>query len=139
MYQIKLSKTELKELKQLKQKERDKKIFRRLQAIHLRHQGKSNQEIANIIGVCKETVIDWVRIFEIKGLDGICQLNYEGRRLSKIDSHIDEIKKDIKEKTISTLAELQDLLLSNYNIKIEQSWLSRCCKKNSISLIRKRI
>lgn len=139
MYQVKLSKTELKELKQLKQKERDKKIFRRLQAIYLRHQGKSNQEIADIIGVCKETVIDWVRIFEIKRLDGICQLNYEGRRSLKIDPYIDKIKKDIKGETISTLAELQDLLLSKYKIKIEQSWLSRCCKKNSISLTRKRI
>lgn len=138
MYQVKLSKTELKKLKRLKHEERDKKIFRRLQAIYLRHQGKSNREIADIIGVCKETVIDWARIFETKGLDGICQLNYEGRRSLKIDPHINRIKKDIKEKTISTLAELQELLLSKYNIKIEQSWLSRCCKKNSISLTRKR-
>ena len=139
MYQVKLSETELKEIKRLKQKERDKKIFRRLQAIYLRHQGKSNQEIADIIGVCKETVIDWIRIFETKGLDGICRLNYDGRRPLKIDPYIDKIKKDIKKGTISTLAELQDLLLSKYNIKIEQSWLSRCCKKNSISLTRKRI
>lgn len=139
MYQVKLSKTELKELKQLKQKERDKKIFRRLQAIHLRHQGKSNQEIADLIGVCKETVIDWARIFEIKGFDGICKLNYEGRRSFKIDPYLDKIKKDIKEETISTLAELQDLLKKNYSIEIEQSWLSRCCKKNSIFLTKKRI
>lgn len=139
MYQVKLSKTELKELKRLKQKERDKKIFRRLQAIYLRHQGKSNQEIADIIGVCKETVIDWIRIFETKGLDSICRLNYEGRRSLKIDPYIDKIKKDIKKGTISTLAELQDLLLKKYSIKIEQSWLSRCCKKNSISLTKKRI
>ena len=139
MYQVKLSKTELKELKQLKQKERDKKIFRRLQAIYLRHQGKSNQEIADIIGVCKETVINWVRIFEIRRLDGICRLNYEGRRTLKIDPHINNIKKDIKKGMISTLAELQDLLLKKYSIEIEQSWLSRCCKKNSISLTRKRV
>ena len=139
MYQVKLSKTELKELKRLKHKERDKKIFRRLQAICLRHQGKSNQEIADIIGVCKETVIDWVRIFEIKGLDSICQLNYEGRRSLRIDPYIKEIKKDIRKGTISTLAELQDLLAKKYSIEIEQSWLSRCCKKNSISLTRKHI
>ena len=139
MYQVKLSKTELKELKRLKRKERDKKIFRRLQAIYLRHQGKPNQEIADIIGVCKETVIDWTRIFETEGFDGICQLNYEGRRVLKIDPHIDKIKKDIKKETISTLAELQDLLKKKYSIEIEQSWLSRCCKKNSIFLTRKRI
>lgn len=139
MYQVKLSKNELKKLKRLKQKERDKKIFRRLQAIYLRHQSKPNQEIADIVGVCKETVIDWVRIFEIKRLDGICQLNYEGRRPLKIDPYINNIKKDIKEGTISTLAELQDLLAKKYSIEIEQSWLSRCCKKNFVSLTRKRI
>jgi len=137
MYQVKLSKAKLKELERLKHEERDKKIFRRLQAIHLRHQGKSNQEIAEIIGVCKETVIDWVRIFEAEGFNGICQLNYEGRRLLKIDPYIDKIKKDIKEEMISTLAELQDLLKRKYSIKIEQSWLSRCCKKNFVSLTRR--
>jgi len=104
----------------------------------LRHQGKSNQEIADVIGVCKETVIDWVRIFETEGLNGICRLNYEGRRLLKIDPYIDKIKKDIKEEMISTLTELQDLLKRKYSIEIEQSWLSRCCKKNSVSLTKKR-
>lgn len=138
MYQINLSKIELKELNWCKKKEKKKKIFRRLQCIYLKNEGKTNKEIADIAGACVDTVTDWIKLYKEKGLKGLCALNYNGRKQSKIDPYIDKIKKDIRERMISTLAELQDLLLSEYGIKIEQSWLSRCCKKNSVFLTRKR-
>lgn len=137
MYTIKLSQAELKKLKQLKNKERDKKIFRRLQCIQLRHKGKSNQEIADIIGVCKDTVMDWVKLYLDEGFLGLCTLNYDGRKQSRIDPHIEAIRRDLKENTIATLSQLQAWLKDNYAIEMESSWLSRCCKKNSIYLTRK--
>lgn len=139
MYKIKLSKTEFKKLKKLKNKERDKKIFRRLQCIHLRHQGKSNQEIADITGSCKDTIMDWVKLYANEGFDGLCKLKYEGRKQSKIDSHIDGIKLYLKNNTVSTLAELQSWLKDTHSIEIEESWLFRCCKKNSIYLSKKSV
>lgn len=139
MIKFTISESDIEEIKLKKKKEKDKKIYRRLQFLHLKYKNKTNKEVADIIGVCVDTVTDWARIYSAEGLAGLCQpINYDNRS-AKIDNYIDEIKQDIKDNTISTLSELQDWIKKNYSLEIEQSWLFRCCKKNSIHLTKKRV
>lgn len=139
MYKIKLTKAELAKLAKLKKVEKNKRIFRRLQCLSLSHQGKEYKEIADIVGVCVDTVTDWIKLYLAKGISGLCRLDFKDKRPSKIDGYIDKIKEDVKNNTISTLAELQDWLKSHYAIEMEASWLFRCCKKNSIYLTRRHV
>ena len=139
MYKIKLSKDEFTKLNKKKKLEKNTKMYHRLQSIYLAHKGRDNKEITDILGVNKNSVTKWIKIYSKKGLDELCQpINYN-RRSAKIDDHIDKIKKDIKNNTISTLAELQEWVKKKYSLEIEQSWLFRCCKKNSICLTKKRV
>lgn len=139
MSKIKISKQNLDEIKKRMKIEKNKKIFRRLQFLNLKYKGKTNIEIADIVGVCADTITDWTRIYSEGGIEKLCKpMNFD-RRKAKIDDYIDDIKKDIKDNTISTLAELRDFIKKNYSLEIEMSWLFRCCKKNSICLARKRV
>jgi len=138
MYKIKLSQTELAELNKSKKRQKNAKMYHRLQSVYLAHKGKDNKEIVDILGVNKNSVTKWINIYLEKGLDNLCEpINYN-RRSAKIDDYIDEIKQDIKDNTISSLSELQGWIKKNYSLEIEQSWLFRCCKKNSIYLTKKR-
>ncbi len=137
MYKIKLSPNELVKLKKRRKKEKNKAISDRLHCIYLSAKGKKNKEIKDILAVNKNSVTNWIKIYEAKGLDELCRPENFDRRSSKIDDYVEKIKQDIKENTIATLAELHDWLKSKYEIEIEQSWLFRCCKKNSIYLARK--
>lgn len=137
MYKIKLSKTELVRVQQMKKRIKDKRIFRRLQALTLKARGRSHQEIADTAGVSVDTVTDWLKIYRAQGLDELCRpIDYD-RRSSVIDPHIGKVKQLVEERLVSTLAELQNLLKREFRIDLEQSWLSRCCKKNAICLTRK--
>ena len=137
MYKIKLSKDELAKLNEKKKQEKNTKMYHRLQSVYLAHKGRDNKEITDILGVNKNSVTKWIKIYSKKGLNELCQpINYN-RRSAKIDDHIDKIKKDIKDNTISTLAELQEWVKKKYSLEIEQSWLFRCCKKNSVCLTKK--
>lgn len=137
MLKIIITESDLKEIKFRKKKEKDKKIYRRLQFLHLKSKGKTNKEIADTVGVYVDTITDWARIYSAKGLAGLCQpINYDNRS-AKIDDYIDKIKQDIKDNTISTLAELQAWVSQKYALEIEQSWLFRCCKKNLIYLTKR--
>lgn len=139
MYKIKLSKDELTKLNKKKKLEKNTKMYHRLQSVYLAHKGRDNKEITDILGVNKNSVTKWIKIYSKKGLNELCQpINYN-RRSAKIDEHIDKIKQDIKDNTISTLAELQDWVKEKYSLEIEQSWLFRCCKKNSVCLTKKRV
>lgn len=137
MYQIKLSVNELKKIKQLQEKEKNTRILRRLEAIKLLNQGQSHQQIAEALNVCIDTITDWIKLYESEKLPGLCKLQFKDKRKSKINDYVDQIKQDVKDNTISTLAELQALIREKYSIEMEQSWLFRCCKKNLIYLTKK--
>ena len=137
MYQIKLKPGELKKIKQLRNEEKNVRVQRRLQAIELANKGQSHQEIASIVNVCVDTITNWIKLYEASGLNDFCKLQFTGKRSSKINNYVDKIKQDVKDNTIATLAELQDWIKEKYSIEMEQSWLFRCCKKNSIYLTRK--
>ena len=139
MYKLKLSQIDLLELNKRRKQEKNRRILLRLQSVYLAHKGKDNKEIVDTLGVNKNSITDWIDIYSEKGINELCKpIDYD-RRSSKMDDYIDKIKKDIKDNTISTLSELQDWISKKYSLEIEQSWLFRCCKKNSIYLTKKHV
>ena len=137
MYDINFSKTKLKAIKRKKKEVKDKRILRRLYCLELKAKGMPHKEIADSIGVSQDTITIWVKRYIQKGLNGLCTPINHDRRSSRIDPHIKKIKALVKDQTITTLAELHTLLKNDFDIIIEESWLSRLCKKNSIYLSRK--
>lgn len=132
-----LSKQEIIQLDKLIKQKKSAKITRRLQCLKLKHKGKTHKEITEIFGINKDTISNWMNLYFQQGVKGLCQLNYDGRRQTKIDGYVDQIKQDVKERTITTLSELKSLLSEKYDIQIEESWLSRLAQKNSILATRK--
>ena len=125
------------EIKTKKRKERDAKLLRRYQCLSMLHKNYPKKEVAKLLGVNIDTITDWVKIYTKSGLSGLGLLNYEGRRPSSLDQIKDKLVDLIKKENINTMVQLQGIIKSNYKLVVEQSWLGRYCKKNSISLIRK--
>lgn len=137
MYTLQLSPKELRQLHVRRKQEKNPSMVKRLQCIYLAQLGKGNNEIAKLIMANKNSVTDWIKIYSTKGLNVLCHpINYN-RRSAKIDPYITKIKQDIKDNTITTLSELQDWIKTKYSLNLEQSWLWRCCKKNSICLTKR--
>lgn len=130
--QINLSPKEEKTLQEYKKKTRDNKIFRRLLCIEMKNKGYLHDEIASFCGVCIDTLTDWLQIFERGSFEALCSLNYEGRRPSKLDQHTEEIKKYLLNEHPARLAEIQKYIEEHFGIQVEESWLWRWCKKNSL-------
>ena len=136
-YQVILSKIDLDIIKTKKRKERDAKLLRRYQCLSMLHENYPKKEVAKLLGVNIDTITDWVKIYTKSGLAGLGLFNYEGRRPSSLDQIKDELVDLIKKENINTMVQLQGKIKNNYKLDVEESWLGRYCKKNSISLIRK--
>lgn len=134
---IKLTVAEKKELQKLKKREENKKIYRRYMYLELSSAGMTNLKIAEVLGVCNDTLTDWRILFLEEGLEGLSKLHYEGRRESKLLPLKGKILKEIERSNVSTLKKLQSFLKKECSLEVEQSWLSRFCKKNSICLTKK--
>ncbi len=138
-YKIKLSPALLQELDKRLKGEKGKKIYKRLQCIRMKHYGSGNQDISRLLEINHNTATEWAKLFLDKGFDGLCNLNYEGRRKSKLDPHKKAVRSYIEEKMPSTLAELNGWLEEKYGFKMEETWLSRYCKKNSLFPAKKHV
>ena len=136
-YQVILSKTDLAIIKTKQRKERDAKLLRRYQCLSMLHENYPKKEVAKLLGVNIDTITDWVKIYTKSGLSGLGLLNYEGRRPSSLDQIKDELVDLIKKENINTMVQLQGIIKNNYKLVVEESWLGRYCKKNSISLIKR--
>ena len=137
MLAVQLSKNELANVRQLKSKETRVKVYRRLQALQMAAAGARHQDIATTLGVCDDTVTDWIRLYNDKGLKVLCAPRFTGKRRSPFHDHLEEIERDIEGKAIATLAELQEWIKAKYALEMEASWLWRCCKKNSVYLTKR--
>lgn len=132
-----LSEHELAHLVKAMKEELNIKIHRRLQMLHWKHLGKTNTEIAKLLSVRSETITGWLNIYRSKWLAGLQGLDYTGRRPSKLDSIKEQIIAYIEKENVATLSVLQDWIKKTFDLDIEQSWLYRYCKKNSIFLTRR--
>ena len=117
--------------------EQSAKIYRRLLWLDLRRRGYRQKEIASLLCVTPAQLTNWSKIFALKGLDGLCSLHYEDRRPSRLMPYVQSIKDHVGDACVSTLSALQDWLSQEHGVVIEQSWLSRFIKKNSIVLTKR--
>lgn len=132
-----LTKKQKEELQGRKQKEQNAKVFKRLLGLELRADGMKCYQIASMLGVCIDTISDWSNLYMYGGVEALCDLKYDGRRISKLEGYKEDMKDYAKKENISTIGQMQDYLLDQYKIEVEHSWLFRFCKKNSIFPIKK--
>ena len=136
-YQVILTPAELAIVKEKKRKEKDAKLLRRYQCLSLLHDQYPKKEVARILNVNIDTITDWVKLYIKEGLPSVGVLKYEGRRPSVLDGIKEQLTAYVKKENISSLSELQTMIEKKHDLKVEHSWLSRYCKKNFISLIKK--
>src|SRR3954447_8236387 len=56
----------------------DGRVYQRLSAVLWSDQGRTREEIADLLGVSTRQVGQWLPIFRNKGLDPLCTLHYQG-------------------------------------------------------------
>jgi transposase len=78
MKTITLSAKQRQEIQQRRRQASDRRIFQRLSVLLWIDEGRTRQEVADLLGVTSRQVGDWLRIFRNKGLDVLCTLHYRG-------------------------------------------------------------
>lgn len=134
---IHLSKKEREELQERKKNERDGKILRRLLCLEMKDMGEEHEKIAKLCDVCRDTITDWLRLFTEHGLKGICNLQYEGRRISVLDAMKPMLQKGIDSGKYRKLSDIKKELQAR-GIEVCESWIWKYLKKNLLLPIKKR-
>jgi transposase len=67
-----------KKFEKLRRKEKDVRLHNRLSAVLWLGQGRSPEEVAELLGVCPRTVRNWLQLYLRGGLQTLLSLEYQG-------------------------------------------------------------
>jgi transposase len=67
-----------KKIEKRRREEKDARIHKRLSALLWLNKDYSVEEVAALLDVCPRTIRNWVALFQEKGLDALCTLEYKG-------------------------------------------------------------
>jgi transposase len=67
-----------KKFEKLRRQEKDVRIHNRLSALLWLGQGRSLEQVAELLGVCPRTVRNWLELYQGGGLEALCTLEYKG-------------------------------------------------------------
>ncbi len=120
--QIKETKEQLREMLQ---QERDSKKQNRLQALYLvvAGQAKSRSKVAQLLGKNRNTISDWLRLYEIGGLDKLLEIYHPPGVKSKItEAAIADIMEILRSpKGSRTYKEIHQMVVKKHKIDIHYS------------------
>src|SRR5947209_14747438 len=74
----------------------DRRVYQRLSAVLWSDDGRTREEIADLLGVSTRQVGQWSRIFRNKGLDELCTLHYQGDPGRLGPAQVERLKQEIK-------------------------------------------
>jgi transposase len=95
MKTIELSPKQRQEVQQRWRQAGDRRIFQRLSALLWIDEGRTREDVAELLGVSSRQVGDWLRIFRNKGLDELCTLHYRGDPGRLRPAQVEQLKQEI--------------------------------------------
>lgn len=81
-------------------------VQKRMLCLRLKYRGYSNQAIADIVEVSRNTISNYLGIYAEHGLEGLRTLNYKGPT-SKLDKHKTKVEKSFRSEPPKTAKEAQ--------------------------------
>ena len=95
MKTIRLTPRQRQDISERRRNVQDRRIYQRLSAVLWSDDGRSREEIAELVGVSTRQVGQWFRIFRNKGLDQLCTLHYRGDPGRLRPAQVERLKQEV--------------------------------------------
>src|SRR5512135_3694878 len=95
MKTIQLTAQQRKDISDRRRQAQDRRIYQRLSAVLWSDDGRTREEIAELVGVSTRQVGQWFRIFPNKGLNQLCTLHYQGDPGRLRPAQVERLKQEI--------------------------------------------
>src|SRR3954452_23204081 len=95
MKTIRLTPQQRKDISERRRHAPDRRVYQRLSAVLWSDDGRTREEIADLLGVSTRQVGQWLRIFRNKGPDELCTLHYQGDPGRLGPAQVERLKQEI--------------------------------------------
>jgi transposase len=109
------------EIRQRRRQAGDRRIFQRLSALLGIDEGRTREEVAELLGVSSRQVGDWLRIFRNTGLDELCTLHHHGDPGRLRPAQVGRLKQEIAKGTFHNADQVRAWIEEQFGIAYSAS------------------
>jgi transposase len=124
-----LDASQRKQLERRRQQTRDYRLGMRLSAVLWRDDGKTESEIAPLLGVCTRTIRNWLRLYRKKGLEALCLLHYQGDPGELTASQAEQLKAEIQTGRFRCARQVREWLQVTFQVGYSLSGTKRLLQR----------
>ena len=121
MKTITLSAKQRQEIQERRRQASDRRIFQRLSTLLWIDEGRTREEVAELLGVTSRQVGDWLRIFRNKGLDELCTLHYRGDPGRLRPAQVGRLKQEIAKGTFHNAEQVRAWIEEQFGVTYSAS------------------
>jgi Transposase and inactivated derivatives len=130
---IKLSPEEYQQLLSAEKKYKNAKVYRRIQAFKMLHNGHINTEVAEFFSVDINTISDWITIFRKGGIESLLSFDYKGRPKKLNDEQISQLRNEASKGSFETAKDIWQYIKDNFGVEFREDYVPKLAKRIGLS------
>jgi transposase len=112
---------------------RDSKVYRRIQAFKMLHNGHLNKEVAEFFSVDINTISDWINIYRKGGIEAILTFDYKGRPLKLKPEQISQLRYEASKGSFATSKDIRQYIIDNFGVEFREDYVPKLANKIGLS------
>jgi transposase len=116
MKTIQLTPQQRKDIEQRRRNAENRRIYQRLSVLLWIDDGRTREEVAQLVGVSTRQVGQWLRIFRNKGLEQLCTLHYKGDPGRLRPAQIQHLKHQIAQGGFHTAEQIRTWIEETFGV-----------------------
>jgi len=121
MKTIQLTPRQRKEISDRRRQAQDRRIYQRLSAVLWSDDGRTREEIADLLGVSTRQVGQWFRIFRNRGLEQLCTLHYQGDPGRLGPAQVERLKQEIEKGVFHSAEQVRTWIEATFGVTYSAS------------------
>jgi transposase len=121
MKTIELSAKQRQEIQQRRRQASDRRIYQRLSTLLWIDEGRTREEVADLLGVTSRQVGDWLRIFRNNGLDELCTLHSRGDPGRLRPAQVEQLEQEIAQGAFHTAEQVRTWIKDHFGVAYSSS------------------
>lgn len=130
---IKLSPEEYKQLLAAEKIYKDSKVYRRIQAFKMLHNGHLNKEVAEFFSVDINTVSDWIALYRKGGVESLLRFDYKGRPQKLNDEQILQLRNEASNGSFASSKDIWQYIKYNFGVEFRADYVPKLAKRIGLS------
>ena len=129
MKTITLTAAQRQEIQQLRRQAKDRRLFQRLSALLWIDEGRTREEVSDLLGVTSRQVGEWPRIFRNRGLEELCALRYQGDPGQLKPAQTEQLKQEVAKGVFHSSEQVRAWIKDTFGVEYSPSGVKELLRR----------